>query len=89
MLFFIICILGIAQSSITIKMYLDTNKTKDSSFNFSAFILSISLFGLLVSGYMTYRAVTGDAPTETPTNAGNQLATKLENLAEQIKQKNV
>jgi len=58
-LFFIICIFAIAQSSITVKTYLDTQKEKDSNFNFSAFILTVSLIGLLVSGYMSYKAFKG------------------------------
>jgi hypothetical protein len=59
--FFIICIFGIAQSSITVKTYLDTKKAKDTNFNFSAFVLSVSIIGLLASGYMTYKAVKGGA----------------------------
>lgn len=94
--FFIICIFGIAQSSITVKTYLDTKKAKDANFNFSAFILSVSLLGLLVSGFMTYTAIKGGAPTAangstaaseaagSQTNLGAQelgLANKLENVA--------
>lgn len=94
--FFIICIFGIAQSSITVKTYLDTKKTKDANFNFSAFILSVSILGLLVSGFMTYKAVKGGASANaagltaasemagSQTNIGSQelgLANKLENVA--------
>ena len=91
--FFIICIFGIAQSSITVKTYMDTKKAKDSNFNFSAFVLTISLLGLLGSGYMTYKAVKGGAAPATTaasevagsqTNIGAQelgLANKLENVA--------
>ena len=96
MMFFIICIFGIAQSSITIKTYLDTKKAKDTSFNFSAFILTVSLLGLLVSGFMTYKAFKGPATANAGTanaaaeaavakpNLGAQqmgLANKLENVA--------
>jgi len=91
--FFIICIFGIAQSSITVKTYMDTKKAKDTNFNFSAFVLSISIIGLLASGYMTYKAFKGgNAPATTAasevagskTNLGAQelgLANKLENVA--------
>ena len=61
--FFIICIFGIAQSSITVKTYLDTKKEKDANFNFSVFILSVSIIGLLASGFMTYKAVKGGSST--------------------------
>ena len=95
--FFIICIFGIAQSSITVKTYLDTKKEKDSNFNFSAFVLTISLIGLLGSGYMSFKAFKGGnagvlaagatAASEaagSQTNIGAQelgLANKLENMA--------
>lgn len=91
--FFIICIFSIAQSSITIKTYLDTKKAKDTNFNFSAFILSVSILGLLVSGFMSYKAFKGGAVTANAVNAkvngggGNVgaqelgLANKLENIA--------
>ena len=96
MVFFIICIFGIAQSSITIKTYMDTKKAKDANFNFSAFILSVALIGLLASGFMTYKAFKGGAVAAAPnttaasevagsqTNIGAQelgLANKLENVA--------
>ena len=96
-MFFIICIFGIAQSSITVKTYLDTKKEKDSNFNFSAFVLTISLIGLLASGYMSFKAFKGGnagvlavgatAASEaagSQTNIGAQemgLANKLENMA--------
>ena len=76
--FFIICIFGIAQSSITIKTYLDTNKDKDTNFNFSAFILSVSIIGLLVSGGMAYKAFKGGAtPTAATVNAGATAASEV------------
>ncbi len=97
MVFFIICIFGIAQSSITIKTYLDTKKEKDSNFNFSAFILTMSIIGLMASGYMSYKAFKGGAPANgvpattaasevigSQTNLGTQqmgLANRLENVA--------
>lgn len=92
-IFFIVCIFGIAMSSITVKTYLDTKKAKDASFNFSAFVLSVSIIGLLASGYMTYKAFKGGAvvnstaPSEmagSQTNIGAKelgLANKLENIA--------
>ena len=97
--FFIICIFGIAQSSITIKTYMDTKKAKDTNFNFSAFILSVSLIGLLTSGFMTYKAFKGGAPPNgtaasevagSQTNLGSQelgLANKLENVAANASQR--
>jgi len=76
--FFIICIFGIAQSSITIKTYLDTNKDKDTNFNFSAFILSVSIIGLLVSGGMAYKAFKGgETPTAATVNAGATAASEV------------
>lgn len=96
-IFLIICIFGIAQSAITIKTYMDTDKKKDVNFNFSAFILAVSIIGLLVSGFMTFKAFKGPkaatnaplatAPAEvagSQTNLGAQqmgLANKLENVA--------
>lgn len=97
MVFFVICIFGIATSSITIKTYLDTKKEKDTNFNFSAFILAASLIGLLVSGGMSLRAFRGGAVVApaagataaselagSKTNLGAQelgLANTLENVA--------
>ena len=75
--FFIICIFGIAQSSITIKTYLDTKKEKDTNFNFSAFILSVSIIGLLASGYMSYKAFKGATPTAVTANAGATAASEV------------
>lgn len=74
MIFFIICIFSIAQSSITIKTYLDTKKAKDTSFNFSAFILTVSLLGMLVSGFMTYKAFKGKAGNSANAGAANAAA---------------
>ena len=83
MMFFIICIFGIAQSSITIKTYLDTKKAKDTSFNFSAFILTVSLLGLLVSGFMTYKAFKGGAANAGTANAAAEAAVAKPNLGAQ------
>jgi hypothetical protein len=84
MVFFIICIFGIAQSSITIKTYMDTNKAKDTNFNFSAFILSLALIGLLASGFMTYKAFKGGAAAGVPnTTAASELAGSQTNLGAQ------
>jgi hypothetical protein len=77
MAFFVICIFGIAQSSITVKTYLDTKKAKDSSFNFSAIMLTVSIIGLLASGFMTYKAFkSGNAPAVTA-NAGATAASEV------------
>jgi hypothetical protein len=83
MIFFVICIFGIAQSSITVKTYLDTNKAKDSSFNFSALILTVSIIGLLASGFMSYKAFKGGASMNAgaanagPANAGITAASEV------------
>ena len=96
MAFFIICIIGIASTAITVKTYLETGKEKDSNFNFSAVILSVSILGLLVSGFFTFKAFKSGGSaikaSATPasevagsaTNLGAQqmgLANKLENVA--------
>lgn len=91
LMFFIVFVLGIAQSSITIKTYADAKKAQDTSYNFSIFTLAFSLIGMLISGGMIYSAVKGPAaaPDAVPAAAAvnNKLAVKLENLVEQIKQK--
>jgi hypothetical protein len=79
--FFIICIFGVAQSSITVKTYLDTNKEKDTNFNFSAFILSVSLIGLLVSGFMSYKAFKGGAPLNAAAVNAAPVATPASGVA--------
>ena len=77
MAFFVICIFGIAQSSITVKTYLDTKKAKDSSFNFSAIMLTVSIICLLASGFMSYKAFkSGNAPAVTA-NAGATAASEV------------
>ena len=86
--FFIICIFGIAQSSITVKTYMDTKKAKDTNFNFSAFVLSISIIGLLASGYMTYKAFKGGSATPVAnvapaTTAASEVAGSKTNLGAQ------
>jgi len=76
MIFFVICIFGIAQSAITVKTYLDTKKEKDSNFNFSAIILTVSIIGLLASGFMSYKAFKGsNAPAVA--NAGATAASEV------------
>lgn len=77
MIFFVICIFGIAQSSITVKTYLDTKKTKDSSFNFSALILTVSIIGLLASGFMSYKAFKGGNSPAAAVNAGATPASEV------------
>jgi len=79
MAFFVICIFGIAQSSITVKTYLDTKKTKDSNFNFSAIVLTISIIGLLASGFMSYKAFKGGASMNAA--AANAAATAASEVA--------
>lgn len=55
LMFFIVFILGIAQSAITLKTYADTKKAQDTSYKFSIFTLVFSILGLLVSGFMIYK----------------------------------
>ena len=88
-MFFFVFILGIAQSAITLKTYADTKKAQDSNYNFSIFTLVFSIVGLLVSGFMAFKATKGQsaAAPAPAANANAKLAVKLENLAEQIKQK--
>lgn len=89
-MFFIVFILGIAQSAITLKTYADTKKAQDVNYKFSIFTLVFSILGLLVSGGMIYMAGKGSAGPATANNAveaTNKLANKLDDLAEQIKQK--
>jgi|LakMenE18May11ns_1017448.scaffolds.fasta_scaffold9882637_2 hypothetical protein len=91
LMFFFVFVLGIAQSSITIKTYADAKKAQDTSYNFSIFTLAFSLIGMLISGGMIFSAIKGPAaaPDAVPAAAANnsKLVAKLENLAEQIKQK--
>ncbi len=81
MLFFIISIIGIAITSITVKTYLDTNKEKDVNFNFSATILAVSIISLLVSGYFSYKAFSGPAPAVTNTKVANAGTTPASEVA--------
>jgi hypothetical protein len=83
MVFFIICIFGVAQSSITIKTYLDTSKEKDANFNFSAFILTVALIGLMASGFMTYKAFKGGAAVASNATAASEVAGSQTNLGAQ------
>jgi hypothetical protein len=73
--FFAVSVFAIAQSSITVKTYLDTKKDKDASFYFSVGVLTISIIALIASAYMAYKGykggnatVVGDATT-TPASA--------------------
>jgi hypothetical protein len=95
--FFVISIIGIASTAINVKTYLETGKEKDSNFNFSATILAVSILGLLLSGFFTYKSFTGSAVNSagavntsaseaagSNTNLGSQqlgLANQLENIA--------
>jgi hypothetical protein len=83
MVFFVICIFGIAQSSITVKTYLDTKKTKDSNFNFSAIVLTISIIGLLASGFMSYKAFKGGASMTAGATAASEMAGSQTNIGAQ------
>jgi hypothetical protein len=76
--FFVISIIGVAITSITVKTYLDTKKEKDTNFNFSATVLAISLVCLFVSGYFTFKAFKG---TISGNNAKVNNGTKVVNNA--------
>lgn len=83
-LFLIISIFGIAQSAITIKSYMDTKKERDMNFIFSAFVLSISILGFLVSAFMTYSASKGGAMTgAVGTTSASEVAGSQTNLGAQ------
>lgn len=56
LLLFVFAIFGIAQSVITVNAYLTANKKKDPSFNFSLFVLVLSVCVLFGSGIMAFRA---------------------------------
>ena len=82
LIFFIICIFGIAQSSITVKTYLETGKEKDNNFNFSAVILTASILGLLGSGFMAYKAFKGPgAPMGNAASEGPGMNVPMGNAA--------
>jgi hypothetical protein len=83
MVFFVICIFGIAQSSITVKTYLDTKKAKDSNFNFSAIVLTASIIGLLASGFMSYKAFKGGASMTAGATAASEVAGSQTNIGAQ------
>lgn len=90
MVFFLICIFGIAVTSITVKTYLEEGKEKDTNFNFSAFILAVSILGLLISGFMSFRAFKGGAasvnayvPNNTAVTAASEVAGSQTNLGAQ------
>lgn len=86
--FFIISVVGIAQTAITVKTYLDTGKEKDSNFNFSAVILTASIIGLLASGFFAYKAFKGPGNVNVPVNntagtAASEVAGSQTNLGNQ------
>jgi hypothetical protein len=70
MLLFCVAVMGIAQSAITVNAYLTTNKKKDSSFNFSLFILVASVCLLFGSGYFAYKAFSGPAAEVAGSESG-------------------
>lgn len=80
LVFFVISVIGIAATAITVKTYLDTGKEKDSNFNFSAFVLAASIIGLFVSGGFAFKAFrgapmnVGGAPKPMNNNAATAVA---------------
>ena len=73
-MFFIVFILGIAQSAITLKTYADTNKAQDTNYKFSIFTLVFSVLGLLVSGFMIYKGAKPVANRKMNVNAPSAVA---------------
>lgn len=71
--FFIISIIGIASTAITVKTYLETGKEKDANFNFSATILAVSILGLIGSGFFTFKAIKSGGAAATTTTAAASL----------------
>lgn len=63
----IIAIFGAAQSAIALKTYNDANRTKDVSYNFSIFILVLSI--MVILGSMTYMFMGLKAPPMQPPSA--------------------
>jgi hypothetical protein len=73
-LFFIVFILGIAQSAITLKTYADTKKAQDANYKFSIFTLVFSILGLLMSGFMIYKDAKPTANRKVNINAPSAVA---------------
>ena len=63
--FLVISIIGIATTALTVKTYLDENKEKDATFNFSAFILAVSVLGVIVSGFFAYKGFKSGGSTSS------------------------
>ena len=83
MIFFVISIIGISLTAITVKTYLETNKEKDTNFNFSATILAISCLGVLVSGFFIYRGIKGPSGANAGATAATEMAGSQTNLGSQ------
>lgn len=69
--FLCLAILLVAQTSITIKSYSSTGKTKDTNYYWSVFVLVISIIGLLASFFLIYKASTGVSITGNGANGSN------------------
>jgi hypothetical protein len=81
LILFLVSICGIAQSAITVNAYLTTNKTKDSSYNFSMMILVVSVCLLFGSGYFAYKGFKGGAAVAAGAEAGAPAASATEAAA--------
>ena len=75
-LFFILAVILVAQSSITIFTYNKNNTVKDLNYYWSVAVLVASLIGLIVAGVMSMKAPggTSDAVTDALAGKGNLLA---------------
>jgi hypothetical protein len=59
---FVLAVFMIAQASITIDLYVKSDKPKDAAFKFSIFVLVAAICVLIGSGIFIYRAFKGAAP---------------------------
>ena len=60
-IFFVLAVILVAQSSITIYTYQKNKTQQDSNYYFSVFTLVTAILGLLYSGYMMYKGRQGAA----------------------------
>jgi hypothetical protein len=81
--FIIVAVMGIALASMNINTYLKLpndkrDKNSTNNFNFSIFILVVSILALGVSGYFTFKAFKAPAPEEVA--AAIAVAKSLPNI---------
>lgn len=66
MVFFIMAVILVSQSAISVKTYNDTKKAKDANYWWSVFVLVVSIIGLFVAGYMGFKSQGGSAKANAP-----------------------